>query len=76
MYNICIRYKQKSIFFGVSKKAQNLFLFSLIVLFVSTASSQTKQSEKRLSDASGEYSFAPPSDFASQQSDEGFEFRQ
>ena len=70
MYNI--RYKQKSRFLVVSKKAQVLFLLPLIVLLVNTALSQTKQSEKRLTDTGGGYSFAPPSYFASQQSDEGF----
>jgi hypothetical protein len=70
MHNI--RYKQKSRFLVVSNKAQELFLFFLIVLFVTSVSSQTKQTEKRLSDSSGGYSFASPSDFVSQQNEEGF----
>lgn len=44
----------------------------LILLSMNSAFSQTKESEKRLTDTGGEYSFAVPAGYVAQQNDEGF----
>lgn len=55
-----------------ARKLRLVFLSFVILSFVNPAFSQSKQTERRLSDASGGYSFAPPTGFDSQQNEEGF----
>lgn len=70
MYNT--RHKQKSRFLEVITKAQAILLTLLICAVVDSVSAQAKQTDKRLSDASGGYSFIAPLGFESKQSEEGF----
>lgn len=56
----------------MKKIVPTLLACALISLSVNSVFSQTGQAEKRLSDASGGYSFAVPAGFVSQQNDEGF----
>lgn len=55
-----------------TRKFQLIFLSFLIFAFADSAFSQAKQTEKRLSDASGGYNFVAPAAFDSQQNGEGF----
>ncbi len=54
------------------QKFQALFLSLLILTLAASGFSQPKQTEKRLSDTSGGYSFAAPTGFDSSQNEEGF----
>jgi hypothetical protein len=54
------------------QKLRVLFLSFLILTFAASVFSQSKQTEKRLSDTSGGYSFAAPTGFESNQNEEGF----
>ena len=56
----------------LSQKLQMFFLAFLILSNVNFIFSQAKQTEKRLSDENGGYSFTAPSGFDSKQNEEGF----
>ena len=52
--------------------APKLLTCALILISISSAFSQTRQPEKRFTDAGGGYSFAAPAGFNGKQNDEGF----
>jgi hypothetical protein len=54
------------------QKLQALFLSFLILTTATSVFSQARQTEKRLSDTNGGYSFAAPTGFESSQNEEGF----
>ncbi|MGA9993789.1 MAG: hypothetical protein WBP93_00100 [Pyrinomonadaceae bacterium] len=56
----------------MKKIVSNLLVYTLILLTVNSVSAQSKPSEERLKDASGEYSFTVPTGFRAQRSEEGF----
>lgn len=55
-----------------SRKLRLLLLTPLILSHVGSVFAQTEETEKRLSDTSGGYSFVAPSGFDSKQNEEGF----